>query len=100
ERPPALPPRACPAKEPAVPASVAPKAEAPAPAAESAEGAEQGRTSPLVRKMAKENNLDLSQVTGTGAGGRITKEDVVAYMTQPGGATKTAPAPAPARSTP
>ena len=91
---------AAPAKEPAVPASVAPKAEAPAPAAESAEGAEQGRTSPLVRKMAKENNLDLSQVTGTGAGGRITKEDVLAYMAQPGGATKTAPVPAPARSTP
>ena len=91
---------AAPAKEPVAPASVAPKAEAPAAAAESAAGAEQGRTSPLVRKMAKENNLDLGQITGTGAGGRITKEDVLAYMAQPGGATKTAPAPAPAQSTP
>jgi pyruvate dehydrogenase E2 component (dihydrolipoamide acetyltransferase) len=92
-------PAAAPAKEAAAPAPAAPRAEAPAPAAESAEGAEQGRTSPLVRKMAKENNLDLSQISGTGAGGRITKEDVLAYMAQPGGA-KTAPAPAPVPPTP
>ena len=43
-----------------------------------AEAAEEpaGPLSPLVRKMARENNIDLSKVTGTGAGGRITKEDV------------------------
>lgn len=86
---PAAPPPAAPAKEPVAP--VAPKVEAPAAAAESAEAAEQGRTSPLVRKMAKENNLDLSQIAGTGAGGRITKEDVLAYMAQPGGVAKAAP---------
>ena len=39
--------------------------------------------SPLVRKMAREYNVDLSQVRGTGAGGRITKADVEAYMTTP-----------------
>lgn len=41
---------------------------------------EAGPLSPLVRKMARENNVDLSQVRGTGAGGRITKQDVEAYI--------------------
>ena len=83
-----------PAKEAAAPTPVLaePKAEAPAPAAEDSETGEHGRSSPLVRKMAKENNLDLSQIAGTGAGGRITKEDVLGYMAQPGGAAKAAPA--------
>ena len=36
--------------------------------------------SPLVRKLAREHNLDLSQMTGTGAGGRITKQDVEAHL--------------------
>ena len=36
--------------------------------------------SPLVRKMARENGIDLSQVTGTGAGGRITKQDLEAHI--------------------
>jgi pyruvate dehydrogenase E2 component (dihydrolipoamide acetyltransferase) len=41
-----------------------------------------GPLSPLVRKMARENNVDLSRVKGTGAGGRITKQDLEAYMAQ------------------
>jgi pyruvate dehydrogenase E2 component (dihydrolipoamide acetyltransferase) len=41
-----------------------------------------GPISPLVRRMARENNIDLNQVTGTGAGGRITKQDVEAYLAQ------------------
>src|SRR5215472_1142344 len=41
-----------------------------------------GPLSPLVRKLARENNLDLNQVRGTGAGGRITKQDVEAYLAQ------------------
>jgi pyruvate dehydrogenase E2 component (dihydrolipoamide acetyltransferase) len=36
------------------------------------------RSSPLVRRMARENNIDLTQVTGTGAGGRISKQDILA----------------------
>jgi pyruvate dehydrogenase E2 component (dihydrolipoamide acetyltransferase) len=89
---------AAPEKEVAAPAPTAPRAETPAPAA-TGEGAEHGRTSPLVRKMAKENNLDLSRITGTGAGGRITKEDVLEYMAQP--SAKPAPAaPAPAAVAP
>ncbi|MEP7362831.1 MAG: 2-oxoglutarate dehydrogenase, E2 component, dihydrolipoamide succinyltransferase, partial [Acidobacteriota bacterium] len=39
-----------------------------------------GPLSPLVRKMARENNVDLKQVRGTGAGGRITKYDVEQYI--------------------
>jgi pyruvate dehydrogenase E2 component (dihydrolipoamide acetyltransferase) len=38
------------------------------------------RSSPLVRKIARENNVDLAQVTGTGLGGRITKQDIMAFL--------------------
>ncbi len=38
------------------------------------------RSSPLVRKMAKENEVDLSQVSGTGASGRITKQDLLGHV--------------------
>ena len=66
----------------------------------------QGPLSPLVRKMAREYNIDLRQVKGTGAGGRITKQDVEGYMSAQGARTmaqSTAPAPAtpaPAPATP
>jgi 2-oxoglutarate dehydrogenase E2 component (dihydrolipoamide succinyltransferase) len=42
------------------------------------------RTSPLVRRMARENNLDLSRIAGTGSEGRITKEDVLRHLSQHG----------------
>lgn len=52
------------------------------------------RSSPLVRKIAKDNNVDLGQVPGTGLGGRITKDDILAFVQQhPAGA---APAQRPA----
>ena len=54
------------------------------------------RTSPLVRRMAKENHLDLSRITGTGLEGRITKEDVLRHLSQQGSVSvppKTPPAP-------
>ncbi|GAA0904987.1 2-oxoglutarate dehydrogenase, E2 component, dihydrolipoamide succinyltransferase [Streptomyces asiaticus] len=61
---------------PAAPAPApAPAATIPAPAAPEAEGA---YVTPLVRKLAAENNVDLSTVKGTGVGGRIRKQDVVA----------------------
>ncbi|MGB8477934.1 MAG: 2-oxoglutarate dehydrogenase, E2 component, dihydrolipoamide succinyltransferase [Acidobacteriaceae bacterium] len=66
-------PSAAPAPAPAVP-----------PAA--ATTGERQRSSPLVRRIAKENNLDLSQISGTGAGGRITKDDALAYIGQRGNA--------------
>jgi 2-oxoglutarate dehydrogenase E2 component (dihydrolipoamide succinyltransferase) len=48
------------------------------------------RSSPLVRRIAKENNLDLGRVTGTGSDGRINKEDVLRYIAE-GGSAQTAP---------
>src|SRR5579859_3830243 len=53
-----------------------------------------GPLSPLVRKMVREHNIDLSRVTGTGSGGRITKQDIEAYMAQ-GQPTPARPAAAP-----
>lgn len=38
------------------------------------------RSSPLVRRIARENNVDLSALQGTGLGGRITKQDILAYL--------------------
>ncbi len=50
------------------------------------ESGEQGRvrSSPLVRKIAKESKVDLTQVPGTGLGGRITKEDIEAFIAKHG----------------
>ncbi len=41
---------------------------------------EEVRTSPLVRKLASEHNVDLRRVAGSGAGGRVTKEDILAFV--------------------
>jgi pyruvate dehydrogenase E2 component (dihydrolipoamide acetyltransferase) len=79
-----------------VPAAAAPAA-APAPAA--AEG-ERVRSSPLVRKIAKDNNVDLAQVPGTGASGRITKADIVSHLEQGPKPVAAAAPPTPAPSAP
>jgi 2-oxoglutarate dehydrogenase E2 component (dihydrolipoamide succinyltransferase) len=42
------------------------------------------RSSPLVRRIAKDNNLDLGQIAGTGSEGRITKEDVLRHLSERG----------------
>lgn len=59
------------------------------------------RSSPLVRKIAKENSVDLNQVSGTGMGGRITKDDILGFIQKypAGGAQPSAPPSRPA-STP
>jgi len=67
-----------------------------APAAPPEAAEETGPLSPLVRKMAREYNIDLGQVKGTGAGGRITKQDVEGYMSSQAARTYSAPAPEPA----
>jgi 2-oxoglutarate dehydrogenase E2 component (dihydrolipoamide succinyltransferase) len=82
---------AAPAKAPA-PAAPAPAAEkketprspAAAPQARPVPAAreEDVRSSPLVRKIAREHNVDLAQVTGTGLGGRITKQDIMVFIEQ------------------
>ncbi len=68
----------------AVPAPAVSLVSAPSPAApaESAVALPRQRTSPLVRKIAKEHSLDLARVSGTGLGGRVTKDDILGYMEQ------------------
>lgn len=55
------------------------------------------RSSPLVRKIAAEHGVDISQVHGSGIGGRVTKQDILDYLEAPRpSAPAAAPAPAPA----
>ncbi len=92
EPPPPPPPPAPVAAAPAA-APVAPQPPAPAPVAEEVKEPS-GPLSPLVRKIARENNIDLGKVNGTGAGGRITKDDLESYMKQSAAAPAQASAPA------
>ena len=83
---------------PPVAAPAAPVAASAAPA--SSASAERIHSSPLVRRLAKEHGVDLTAIEGTGAGGRITKEDiesVIAAQSAPAAAAPAAPAPAAAR---
>ncbi|MCU1425893.1 MAG: sucB, partial [Microbacteriaceae bacterium] len=85
---PAAPAPAAPAPAaPAAPAPAAPAAPAPEPVAsgetttneiDSAQNANAGYVTPIVRKLANDRGIDLSTVTGTGVGGRIRKQDVLA----------------------
>jgi 2-oxoglutarate dehydrogenase E2 component (dihydrolipoamide succinyltransferase) len=52
-------------------------------ASPTAAAGEKLRSSPLVRKIAKDNNVDLSQVAGTGSAGRITKADIESHLEKP-----------------
>jgi 2-oxoglutarate dehydrogenase E2 component (dihydrolipoamide succinyltransferase) len=72
------------AAAPTAPPVVAP---APAPAPVHAEGPagrahEEPRSSPLVRRIAREKGVDLAEISGTGAGGRVTKGDILAYLSR------------------
>ncbi|MFN2383532.1 MAG: biotin/lipoyl-containing protein, partial [Gemmatimonadota bacterium] len=76
----------------AEPAAKAPAAKSPAAAARPATTAKPAagrraavipddmQTSPAVRRLARENHLDLSEIAGSGKGGRVTREDVTAYL--------------------
>jgi len=58
---------------------------------------EEARSSPLVRKIAREHGISLSQVAGTGLGGRITKQDIMQFIESQGSTqpvSTSAPAPA------
>ena len=94
---PAAPAPAAAAPAPATPAAPVAPASAPdtpaTPAAPAADG--EAYVTPLVRKLAKDNGIDLSTVKGTGVGGRIRKQDVQAAIAAKG---STAPAAAPAAS--
>ena len=93
---------AAPAAKPAAPAAAPaptaakPPAAVPAPAAPAAAASagERPRSSPLVRKIAADNNVDLTTVPGTGASGRITKQDITSHISGGGAAQPAAAAPA------
>ncbi|WP_107115264.1 2-oxoglutarate dehydrogenase, E2 component, dihydrolipoamide succinyltransferase, partial [Streptomyces kanasensis] len=68
-----------PAPAAAAPAQPAPAQAAPAPSAPAAQATDEGAyVTPLVRKLASEHGVDLGSVKGTGVGGRIRKQDVIA----------------------
>jgi len=89
EKKPPAPPKAAPSQAEQQPVP------APAPAHEEEDHA---RSSPLVRKIAREHNVNLSQVSGTGLGGRITKQDIMAFLERTEATAPGASAPAPARA--
>ena len=102
---PAPEPAAAPAPEPvAAPVAAAPTPEpapAPAPAptvvvAAASSSGDAPLLSPVVRRLISENNLDVAKIAGTGPGGRITREDVLALIDAQAGKSAPAPAPAPA----
>ncbi|HZL27831.1 MAG TPA: 2-oxoglutarate dehydrogenase, E2 component, dihydrolipoamide succinyltransferase [Acidobacteriaceae bacterium] len=88
---------AAPAAAPPTPVAAPAPAATPVPAAPAASVGEGQRSSPLVRKIAKENNVDLSTVSATGASGRITKQDILGHLE---GGAPAAPKPAAAAPAP
>ncbi len=90
----AAPSPAAPPKKETAPAPVVPQA---APAAHASDEDEHARSSPLVRKIAREHNVNLSQISGSGLGGRITKQDILDFIDKShkpaAGSTPSKPAP-------
>ena len=82
------PPPTVPAASPAATQVPTPTAPAQASVAATADGSRQ-RLSPAVRRLAREHSVDLARISGTGLGGRITRDDVLRYLAEP------QPAPAP-----
>ncbi|HEY1468224.1 MAG TPA: dihydrolipoamide acetyltransferase family protein [Candidatus Acidoferrum sp.] len=96
--------KAAPAPAPApAPAQAATSTAVPQANGAAASTTERVHSSPLVRRLAKEHNIDLTALEGTGAGGRITKEDieaVIAAQSAPASAATAPAATAAARTTP
>jgi 2-oxoglutarate dehydrogenase E2 component (dihydrolipoamide succinyltransferase) len=106
--PPSAPePTASESSEPAAPAAAPVPAPAAAAPAAASSGGSNGRTdtkgkllSPVVRKLIREHDLDISGLSGTGQGGRITRKDVEALIASGGQPTAAPPTPAEAAPTP
>jgi pyruvate dehydrogenase E2 component (dihydrolipoamide acetyltransferase) len=90
---PQKPAEKAPAKEEEKQSAPAPAPSAPAPAAHD-DDQEEARSSPLVRKIAREHGVSLSQIPGTGLGGRITKQDIMQFI-EGQGSSQPAPSAAP-----
>jgi 2-oxoglutarate dehydrogenase E2 component (dihydrolipoamide succinyltransferase) len=69
-----------PAQEPRTPARPEPPSPQPAAAPQSSEEALRQRSSPLVRRIAKEHDVDISAIRGTGMAGRVTKDDILGFI--------------------
>jgi len=84
-----------PAPPAAAPASAKKETLAPPPTASAPDEEEDSdvRSSPLVRKLAREHNVDLAKVSGTGTGGRVTKQDVLDFVERRTTAPVAPPAP-------
>jgi len=107
--PPAPVPAATPAPKPQIVPPPAPQPAVLAPAASATKDAARVHSSPLVRRMAKEHGIDLTTVPGTGAGGRVSKQDMEAAISgsaapaaasAPAAAARTAPPPPPVAPAP
>jgi len=86
-----------PAAAAAAPAEAEPEAAAAAPASDEPKSAEERRrvkSSPVVRKIAAEHNIDIGQISGTGASGRVTKSDILSFIDSGAAAAPVAAAPA------
>jgi len=102
--PPPPPPPPVQAKPAAPPSPAPPVAEKKDGSAATAEELRRTKSSPLVRKIAQEHNVDISQLEGTGLSGRVTKNDILSYIESGSTAAPaqrpaervTTPAPAPA----
>ncbi|HUF01814.1 MAG TPA: dihydrolipoamide acetyltransferase family protein [Gaiellaceae bacterium] len=103
--PEAVAPEAPPAEPPTGPAPAAPPATAPPVPAPVASGNGKTFVSPVVARIASEHGVDPSSIPGTGAGGRVTKKDILAVIesgaaAQPAPEPAAPPAPAPSEAAP
>ena len=78
--------------------TVTAQAEPPASMENESDDGEDVRTSPLVRRIARENNVDLGEVKGSGLGGRVNKKDILDFIEQRGAGVTSAPVASPAQS--
>jgi len=100
--PPAVPPPALAAPAPAAAAAStpAPAAVAPEPAGDSAGQNNGARHSPAVRRLARMHHIDLSNIEGSGRGGRLTARDVMSHVENAAQASASIAPPAPPRTVP